>query len=81
MKFFVNKYPLKNAILAKNDGDTSRDIPEGNVFTISGINGNGFELKPVQAIGECFVIVDAQMLKVGFTETNYIPNLETRPHE
>lgn len=69
MNFFVNKYPV--TIYGK-DGLTT--LPVGTIFIVTGINGNSFELKPAsnKTILTGPVMVDALMLKRGFTEQDNI---------
>jgi len=72
MKFITNNYPIKFAI-SGIPGKESEDIPPGSIFTIDGINCGGFDLKPVKNIeGFVNVSVTPEMLKVGFTETEYL---------
>lgn len=68
-KFFTNNFPIKFAILGKAENG---DIPIGTVFQIDGINCGQFDLKPVNKIEGCNVSVSPEMLKAGFTETEYL---------
>ncbi len=70
MKFYTNLYPIKFAFIGPDD--MNKVIPAGTVFTIDGINCNGFDLKTASDIGANVVNATPEMLKIGFTETDYI---------
>ncbi|MDD3814413.1 MAG: hypothetical protein PHZ02_07180 [Desulfocapsaceae bacterium] len=70
MKFFINKFPIRG--IYSTEGKPLSDIQEGNAFKISGINCNMIELQPVKNIGCQLILVGADMLDIGFTETDFI---------
>lgn len=72
MKFYTNKYPINDGY--DNETKESRVLPQGTVFTIESINGNCFDMKPVQkGVGTMgSYLVDVAMLQIGFTESDYI---------
>jgi hypothetical protein len=49
-------------------------LPAATIFTIAAINGNMFELEPLQKIKgmQYPIVVDAVMLAAGFTEQEHI---------
>lgn len=65
-RFLVNKYPINHG--------AKTALPIGTIFTISAINGNMFELEPVQKMPdlEYPIMVDCQMLDRAFTEQGHI---------
>jgi len=70
-KFYTNMYPVTNAVYVKDNDYT--DLPVGTVFTVVGIMGDSFELKPVTKVnGMSTIPVGCQMLNTAFTETDYI---------
>ena len=70
MKFYTNLHPIKYGFMGVNP--ESEEIPVGTVFKIDGINCNGFDLKTVSDIGANLFTVTPEMLKLGFTESDYI---------
>lgn len=69
MNFFVSKYPVN---VYEKDGMSA--LPVGTIFTVTGINGNMFDLKPASNKITLTnpVMVDALMLERGFTAQDQI---------
>ena len=80
MKFYVNKHPIHDGWSENSNNEEPKYIPVGTVFTIECINGNGFEMKPIDkklCAGNRY-FVDPPMLSIAFSETDYIPQPEGR---
>ncbi len=83
MKFYVNKFPIHDGWSDVSDNKEVRMIPVGKVFTIQCINGNGFEMKPVdKRTGEMDTYYfEPSMLSIAFSETDYLPQTEGKKGE
>jgi hypothetical protein len=82
-RFYVNKYPLSNVVKAGplpegsiKVGNEYEDLPAGTIFTIKSINGDFFELEPVEQIVGLTIIpmFSVAMLEKGFKNNQYIEN-------
>lgn len=69
MKFYINKFPIKNVYSL--EGKLCPDIEEGKAFKVSGISCGMLELQPVENIGIQPIMIGAEMLKAGFTESEF----------
>jgi hypothetical protein len=71
-RFFASKYPVTYGV--DKDNKPQR-LPTGTIFTVAAINGNMFELEPVEKISPPILypmMVDANMLNAGFTGQDHL---------
>lgn len=70
MKLYVNNYPINDG--CDNYGNRKL-IDQGTVFRIEAINGDGFDLKPLNKVGDFDTYwVGAKVFEKAFRETEYV---------
>lgn len=72
MTFYTNIHPLLH--IYGGDGNTNKSIEPGQVFTIHGISGDFYELKPING-DDYFFQVGVLMLAAAFTKSDCITPL------
>ena len=70
MTFYTNIFTV--LYVFNKEGCNTQHVEPGQVFTINGINGDFYELKPVNG-DDYYIQIGPAMLDSAFTKSNYIP--------